>query len=391
MSADSPVADRARLARIQRRFGEFAAEYAALPLYAALCRELARDDEAAALLLAARPGQARPVLWLAAVHELVLRNPDSPAAQWYPSVVGRDVHPRPVIPGRTSGGQSWSTATSSSNASPPTARRRTRSTAPSTWRWVSRPRPSTGRTVPWRSWSSARARGCCSVSTGMPSSSPHPGTGCSSAIPPRRCGVRGSTAPVSAFTSPSATLGLPAVRGRVGLDVAPVDLDDDEAVRWLEACLWPEVPGRIERFRSARDLVRRDPPHILRGDMIEGLPHAAERARALSGPDAHVVVLSSWALTYLDPTRRHELVSRLRSLAHDVPDLTLLSAEPPGCVPGVPVPDGAVEGGTVIGLSRWRSDVELAPVALGTCHPHGAWIDVDPSAIDALAEIANSP
>jgi hypothetical protein len=186
-------------------------------------------------------------------------------------------------------------------------------------------------------------------------------------------------------------LGLPTVRGRVGLDVAPVDLDDDEAVRWLEACLWPEVPGRIERFRSARDLVRRDPPHILRGDMIEGLPHAAERARALSGPDAHVVVLSSWALTYLDPTRRHELVSRLRSLAHDVPDLTLLSAEPPGCVPGVPVPDGAVEGGTVIGLSRWRSDVELAPVALGTCHPHGAWIDVDPSAIDTLAEIANSP
>lgn len=76
MSTDSPVADRARLDRIQRRFGEFAAEYAALPLYAALCRELARDDEAAALLVAARPGQARPVLWLAAVHDLVLKNSD---------------------------------------------------------------------------------------------------------------------------------------------------------------------------------------------------------------------------------------------------------------------------------------------------------------------------
>ncbi len=38
-------------------------------------------------------------------------------------------------------------------------------------------------------------------------------------------------------------LGLPTIRGRVGLDVAPVDLDDDEGVRWLEACLWPEVPG----------------------------------------------------------------------------------------------------------------------------------------------------
>ncbi len=96
-------------------------------------------------------------------------------------------------------------------------------------------------------------------------------------------------------------------------------------------------------------------------------------------------------MTYLDPARRHELVSHLRSLAHDVPDLTWLSAEPPGCVPGVPVPDGAVDGDTVIGLSRWRAGVELAPVALGTCHPHGAWIDVDPAAIDALTGAAGPP
>jgi len=64
----------ARLHRIQRRFGEFAAEYAALPLYSSLCRHLAVDDELAGLLLAAKPGQARPVLWLAAVHELMLRH-----------------------------------------------------------------------------------------------------------------------------------------------------------------------------------------------------------------------------------------------------------------------------------------------------------------------------
>jgi hypothetical protein len=184
---------------------------------------------------------------------------------------------------------------------------------------------------------------------------------------------------------------LPTVRGRVGLDVAPVDLDDDEAVRWLEACLWPEVPGRIERFRSARDLVRSDPPDVLRGDMVEGLPDAVERARARSGRDAHVVVLSSWAVTYLDPARRPELISQLRSLARDVPDLTWLSAEPPGCVPGLPVPDGVVDGDTVIGLSRWRSDVELAPQALGTCHPHGAWIDVAPPTIDALTGTASPP
>src|SRR5262245_21316363 len=82
-----------RLATIQRRFAEFSREYAALPLYGALTGRVAHDDEAASLLLVAQPGQDRPVLWLAALHDLVLREPELPAARWYASVVGRDAVP----------------------------------------------------------------------------------------------------------------------------------------------------------------------------------------------------------------------------------------------------------------------------------------------------------
>jgi hypothetical protein len=390
MSTDSPVVDRARLARVQRRFGEFADEYAALPLYAALCRELARDDEAAALLLAARPGQARPVLCLAAVHELVLRNPDSPAAQWYPSVVGRDA---------VASGDPW----------------------PSVRRVVMEHRDELVERIATHGTQTNEVNRAVYVAVGLAAAAAdRPGSpvalvelGASAGLllgvdryavelssPGSRVLLGDAASPVRCAGVDRAGvgdhlaqrgLGLPTVRGRVGLDVAPVDLDDDEAVRWLEACLWPEVPGRIERFRSARVLVRSDPPDVLRGDMVEGLRAAAERARARSGSEAHVIVLSSWALTYLDPARRHELVSRLQALARDVPDLTWLSAEPPGCVPGVPVPDGAVDGDTVIGVSRWRAGVELTPVALGTCHPHGAWIDVAPAAIDSLTGTASPP
>ena len=390
MSDDSPVVDRARLARIQRRFVEFAAEYAALPLYAALCRELARDDEAAALLLAARPGQARPVLWLAAVHELVLRNPDSAAAQWYPSVVGRDA---------VASGDSWpsvrelvmehrdelveriatqGTQTNEVNRAVYVAVGLVAATAD---------RPDLPVALVELGASAGLLLGVDRYAVELVS----PGSRVlfGDAASPVRC-VGVDRAGVGVHLT-QRRLGLPTVGGQVGLDVAPVDLDDDQAVRWLEACLWPEVPGRIERFRSAREVMRSDPPDVLRGDMVEGLPEAAERARARTGPGAHVVVLTSWALTYLDPARRGELVSHLRSLAHDVPDLTWLSAEPPGCVPGVPVPDGAVDGDTVIGLSRWRAGVELAPVALGTCHPHGAWVDVDPGALVALTGTASPP
>jgi hypothetical protein len=52
---------------------------------------------------------------------------------------------------------------------------------------------------------------------------------------------------------------LPAVAVRRGLDRHPVDLTDAAAVRWLEACLWPDVPGRVERFRSAVDRQAQNP------------------------------------------------------------------------------------------------------------------------------------
>ncbi len=69
-------------------FVQFAATYPGLPLYRAICEGVAGDDEVASLLDAARPGQARPVLLLAALHDLVLRRPDLAAARWYPSVTG---------------------------------------------------------------------------------------------------------------------------------------------------------------------------------------------------------------------------------------------------------------------------------------------------------------
>jgi hypothetical protein len=164
------------------------------------------------------------------------------------------------------------------------------------------------------------------------------------------------------------------VHARVGLDLDPVDLTSVAQVRWLEACLWPEVPGRMERFRAACELLRGDPPAVIRGDMVDDLPHAVRLARTRAGQDAHVVVLSSWAMTYLAPPRRLDLAGAIHALAPDVPQLSWLTAEPPGCVPGLEVPSVGVEANTVLGLHRWRHGQALTPQVLGSCHPHGAWI-----------------
>jgi hypothetical protein len=46
------------------------------------------------------------------------------------------------------------------------------------------------------------------------------------------------------------------VRLRLGLDRAPLDVRDDDAVKWLEACVWPGEPHRLDRLRMAVTAMR---------------------------------------------------------------------------------------------------------------------------------------
>ena len=367
-----------RLARIQRRFAEFAEEYAALPLYGAISREVAQDEETARLLLGARPGQARPVLWLAALHDLVLRRPDVPAARWYASVVGRD---------RLPAGDPWPDvrATVLSHRDDLTHVMATRSTQTN----------EVGRSVYLAAGLALAASGVRGPTREVaPVAIVELGTSAGLLLGLDRYDIElrsdAGAVQLGRAGSPVVCRGLdrshppvhapevPRIAGRAGVDLHPVPLDDIAGIRWLTACLWPDVPGRVERFVAARDLLLPDPPRVVAGDMVDALPAAVEWARGDAGRDAHVVVFSSWALTYVARERRFDLESALRRLSLEVTDLSWLTAEPPGCVPGVEPPTGTPLGGgtTVLGLRRWHGGSELPTVALGTCHAHGEWLDL---------------
>lgn len=373
------MADREeRLSTIRRRFGEFAREYAALPLYGALTSRLAHDDEAASLLLVAQPGQDRPVLWLAALHDLVLREPGLPAARWYASVVGRDALPS---------GDPW----------------------PDVRATVMTHRDELTAVIARRSTQTNEVNRCVYLAAGLAATAADrpPGErvalvelGASAGLLlgidryavalTRRghteiAGDPGSTVRCQGedrSSEPVHVDPLPRVVGRAGVDRHPVRLDDADAVRWLLACLWPDVPGRVERFEAARALLASSPPPVVPGDLVDDLGRAVDVAlgRAGTGQVDHVVVYSSWALTYVETARRADVAGQLDELARGVLAVSWLTAEPPGCVPEVPAPAGLDEdaGGTVLGLRRWRGAAELPPLAVGTCHPHGEWVDLVP-------------
>jgi hypothetical protein len=161
---------------------------------------------------------------------------------------------------------------------------------------------------------------------------------------------------------------------REGIDLRPVDVLDPVERRWLQACVWPDVPDRPERLRAALELARREPPAIRSGDVLDVLgPLLAEV------PDGVVpCVVSSWALAYLSrPGRQavHDLVAEVG--AHR--DVALVTAEYPQVTPWVPAPDRppavpAGTGATLLGLATWDGGVGSAR-PLAWMQAHGRWLD----------------
>lgn len=69
---------------------------------------------------------------------------------------------------------------------------------------------------------------------------------------------------------------MPAIANRVGVDTEPIDIFDDDAVRWTEALIWADHVDRIDQLRAAVQIARRDPPPVIRGDGRELLPSLME-------------------------------------------------------------------------------------------------------------------
>jgi hypothetical protein len=121
---------------------------------------------------------------------------------------------------------------------------------------------------------------------------------------------------------------VPEVVWRAGLDLNPLDVRDDDDVRWLRCLLWPGETGRRERLDAAIATARRDPPVIHEGDLVTDLPDLARQAPA----DATLVVFHSAVLAYVPRADRERFAKTVGKL-----DAVWLSNEGPNVLPGIEV------------------------------------------------------
>ncbi|WP_203137909.1 DUF2332 domain-containing protein [Microbacterium sp. JZ31] len=138
----------------------------------------------------------------------------------------------------------------------------------------------------------------------------------------------------------------PAVAWRTGLDIAPIDVRDDERVRWLETLVWPEQHERLARLRAGVALARREPPPIVTGDLRRDLDALIDRAHG-EADGAAVVVYHSAVIMYLDTEDRRAFEAAMRERVA-AGRCHWVSMEASGVVPGL-VAD-APAGHLVLGI-----------------------------------------
>src|SRR5262249_50736279 len=160
---------------------------------------------------------------------------------------------------------------------------------------------------------------------------------------------------------------LPRIVWRRGLDKSPVDLRDDEAVRWLLACVWSDHPERRQRLERAIDAARANPPVVSAGDLVDDLPALLAEAP----DDAQLVVFHSAVLSYVSAERRQAFADVLVR-ASTRREIVWLSNEAPGVLPEIT--DLAPRtGGLRFLLGRTRlTKGRRRDEALALAHPHGA-------------------
>jgi hypothetical protein len=171
---------------------------------------------------------------------------------------------------------------------------------------------------------------------------------------------------------PIPTRAMPEVVARVGIDLEPLDVTDEDDARWLRACVWPDQPERAARLEAEMALAARAPPLLLQGDAVDVMPDAFARIPA----DALPIVTATWALSQFSLESRLRFLHRLEDAAAGR-TVAWVSIESVGVAPAIPtLGDRRAFGHSTIGVAVFDRSA-LRAAAVGRCWSRGrflAWL-----------------
>jgi hypothetical protein len=120
---------------------------------------------------------------------------------------------------------------------------------------------------------------------------------------------------------------LPQIAWRAGLDLEPLSASQPSHRAWLEALVWPEQTGRLERLRQALTVAQEARPRVVAGDLRTDL--AAQTRQAPAGVTR--VIFHTAVLAYVAaPHDRAAFAAEARRLAD-----YWIANEVPSALPGL--------------------------------------------------------
>jgi hypothetical protein len=152
---------------------------------------------------------------------------------------------------------------------------------------------------------------------------------------------------------------LPEIVWRAGIDLDPIDVNDEAAVRWLQMLVWPEQTDRQLRLAKAAAIARDNRVRIQRGDLRTDFASLASEAPT----GATLVVFHTAVLAYVDPQEARDEFARTAEELCDV----WLSNEDPRVFPAIATAAGPAPTGKMLLAQNGRP--------LAWTDPHGATLD----------------
>ena len=160
---------------------------------------------------------------------------------------------------------------------------------------------------------------------------------------------------------PPPSVGVPIASVR-GVDIAPIDVTDSAQAERLMAFIWPDQPDRLERARTAIEMVHTSPPRLEQGDAADWV-----EARLAEPQEQGTmrVLMHSVVWQYLSPASQQRIERAIADAG--------VRATPERPLGWVACEAERTLNRHVLTVRSWPGGGE--PRRLGIMHPHGAWIE----------------
>lgn len=147
------------------------------------------------------------------------------------------------------------------------------------------------------------------------------------------------------------------INARIGIDLNPINLLNEEERQWNLALIWPDQLERIERFKSAIRLLKTTPISFEKGSGNDALPRIASKI-----PSSHLLcVMHSFTLNQFSKEDRQAFEETISRLSSDR-NIWRISLE----WIGTPEPE--------LVISHYTSGKKVYQQKVAECSGHGEWI-----------------